>query len=357
MNMQKLLVIGAGSLLIGGCSTINKDNGNGLDAQNNPAYENRIGHHFYAATGLGASRLEPDVSELPTVEVNDRVEAGGQITLGMDLSRQTALELHSADLGSAGLSGGAGRINYHIHGASMLLYAGKQRHNYRRAGLSGYGRLGVGLLDNSIDGTVEFVQDNGTHLLVGAGLEYMTKLGLGLRAEAISYDKDINYGQLALVYRTGARRTQRPVQIVLAPEPKQKPTPVVVPAVKIVVPPAPVAYACEEFDGALEGINFHSDSAELTDNSIAVLSNAAKKLSLCEDTQLTIAAHTDSQGNDAYNQALSERRAQSVLENLAAQGIAPSRMNTEAYGETMPIDTNDTREGRSRNRRVEVIAQ
>ena len=360
-NMKKLLVLTAGSLLLGGCASIGNDNANAIDANNTPVYEDRIGRHFYAATGLGASRLEPDVSEIDGVDVNDRVEGAGQITLGMDVSRQVAVELHSADLGSAGLSGGTGRINYHVHGASMLLYAGKQRHNYRRHGLTGYGRVGVGLLDNSAVGSIDYIQDNSAHLLVGAGIEYMTKIGLGLRAEAISFDEDINYGQLALVYRTGARRSKRPVQIVKTPEPVQEPTPaaVVVPAIKVVEAPtpAPAVYACEEFSGTLEGINFHSDSAELTDSSLAVLSQAADKLKLCEDTQLTIAAHTDSQGKKSYNQALSERRAQSVLENLEAQGIEVSRMRTEAYGETRPIDDNSTAEGRSRNRRVEVIAQ
>jgi len=58
----------------------------------------RVGRHFYAATGVGASRLNPDASEVPAFTVNDRVEAGGQVTLGMDLSRQWSLELHSAEV-------------------------------------------------------------------------------------------------------------------------------------------------------------------------------------------------------------------------------------------------------------------
>jgi len=325
---------------------------------NDAVYPDRIGRHFYAATGVGASRLEPDTSEVPGVDVNDRVNAGGQVTLGMDLSRQMAIELHSADLGSAGLSP-TGRINYHLHGMSALLYAGKQRHNYRRNGLTGYGRIGLGLLQNSPVGEVDFVKDNATHVLFGAGLEYMTKMGLGVRAEAISYEQDVQYGQLALVYRTGKRRSKKPVEIVKAPAPV--PVPAVVPAVKVVEPiPEPVVVApsvCDQFNGVLDGVNFHSDSAELTDQGLRVLDQAAQKLQTCDDVMIRVSAHTDSVGADAYNQSLSERRARSVVQRLSQRGIDMSRMSAKAFGETQPIDTNATPEGRRRNRRVELYAQ
>lgn len=326
-----------------------------------PVYEDRIGRHIYAGTGIGASRLEPDTSEVPGSDVNDRVEAGGQITLGMDLSRQVSLELHSADLGSAGVSP-AGRINYHVHGLSALFYAGKQRHNWKRRGLTGYGRVGVGLLQNSAVGDVEFQKDNATHFLIGAGLEYMFPIGLGLRAEAISYEEDINYGQLALVYRTGKRPERKPVEIVKAPEPVPEPV-VPVPAVKVIEPepePEPIVEApsvCDQFDGTLDGVNFHTDSAKLTTEGLATINAAAEKLLSCEAVNVTVSAHTDSIGSESYNQALSERRAQSVVDQLISQGVAPHRLNAEAYGETQPIDTNSTREGRKRNRRVEVYAQ
>lgn len=362
LKLKTLASVGALSIL-GGCSMMPQAS-NDIDAVNSASnaqsysgdYDNRIGRHIYAGLGIGASRLEPDTSEIPNVDVNDRVEGAGQITLGMDLSRQVALELHSADLGSAGLSSPQGRINYHVHGASALFYAGKSRHNYRRQGLTGYGRAGVGFLENSSVGNVDFVQDNGASFLIGAGVEYMTKIGLGLRAEAISFEKDINYGQLAMVYRTGTRRSRKPVEIVKAPAP----APVVVPAVKVIKPaPLPVAApsVCDEFDGVLEGVNFKSDSAELTAAGRQTLDIAADKLSQCEEVQVSISAHTDSVGSESYNQSLSERRAQSVLDNLSSRGIDRSRMDAQAYGETQPIDDNGTPEGRLRNRRVEVIAQ
>lgn len=367
-KLKTLITVGVIPLLYG-CSLLPQasNDAEAVDAvsklqrtqQYSGGYENRIGRHIYAGLGIGASRLEPDTSDVVGVDVNDRVEGAGQISIGMDLNRHLALELHSADLGSAGLSPPNGRINYHAHGASALYYVGKQRHNYRRQGLTGYGRAGVGFLENGSVGNVNFVQDNDAHLLVGAGIEYMTKIGLGLRAEAISFEKDINYGQLAMIYRTGARRSKRPIQIVKAPEP----APVVVPAIKVAEPepvPEPIVEApsvCDEFNGVLDGVNFHSDSAELTAEGSQVLYHAAEKLRSCEELQITVSAHTDSVGAEQYNQGLSERRARSVVQSLTERGINASRMTSTAYGETQPIDTNDTPEGRRRNRRVELIAQ
>ncbi len=319
-----------------------------------------IQRHFYAGLGLGRSRLEPDTSEVAGADINDRVEPGGQVTLGMDVSRHLAVEFHSADLGSAGVSP-TGRVNYHTHGASALVYAGKNRHNFKRRGFSGYGRLGLGFLDNSVDGPVNYEQDNSTHVLVGAGLEYMTRIGLGIRAEAISYEQDAQYAQLGVIYRTGKRESSRPIQIVKAPEPEPvpvvvptpTPTPIPVPAVVVAEPVA--VDTCSEFTGTLDGVNFHSNSEQLTDDARTVLDGVAYRLNECDSVPVRITAHTDSVGADSYNQELSERRANSVATYLQSRGIDAGRLDSQAYGETQPIDTNDTPEGRRRNRRVELM--
>lgn len=71
--------------------------------------------------------------------------------------------------------------------------------------------------------------------------------------------------------------------------------------------------------------------------------------------RIRITGHTDNVGNDRDNQILSEGRAQSVRQSMIDRGISPSRIEAEGKGESMPIDTNDTEEGRQNNRRVEFV--
>ena len=69
--------------------------------------------------------------------------------------------------------------------------------------------------------------------------------------------------------------------------------------------------------------------------------------------KIELRGHTDNQGTSEFNRRLSEARAQAVADYLVAHGIDKARLTTVGFGKTMPIDSNDTAEGRSRNRRVE----
>jgi outer membrane protein OmpA-like peptidoglycan-associated protein/opacity protein-like surface antigen len=104
----------------------------------------------------------------------------------------------------------------------------------------------------------------------------------------------------------------------------------------------------------LEGVNFETNSATLTPDSVTVLETVAVSLKDWPEVRVEIGGHTDSSGADAYNLELSRRRAESVKAYLAAKGIDESRLKTRGYGETRPIAENRTREGRARNRRVEL---
>ena len=107
-----------------------------------------------------------------------------------------------------------------------------------------------------------------------------------------------------------------------------------------------------------ENVNFAFDKAELTDYASALLDNAANVIgSLVQkypNLKVDVSGHTDWMGTDAYNQALSERRANMVKEYLTRKGVDAGRISSFAYGETRPVAPNDTEEGRALNRRSEV---
>jgi OmpA-OmpF porin, OOP family len=103
----------------------------------------------------------------------------------------------------------------------------------------------------------------------------------------------------------------------------------------------------------LEGVNFEYDSARLTSDSLATLSNVADTLQGQPSMEVEIAGHCSSEGSDAYNQRLSEHRADSVRNYLASKGVSSRRMRAVGYGESQPVASNDTESGRMQNRRVE----
>ncbi|RLC50885.1 MAG: OmpA family protein, partial [Candidatus Cloacimonadota bacterium] len=103
----------------------------------------------------------------------------------------------------------------------------------------------------------------------------------------------------------------------------------------------------------LEGVNFEFNSAELTAGAKEVLMKVVRTLKDYPEMTLLIKGHTDNIGSDAYNLKLSQRRADSVRQFLIDNGIDPSRLESVGYGETQPIATNDTPEGRAKNRRIE----
>jgi len=104
----------------------------------------------------------------------------------------------------------------------------------------------------------------------------------------------------------------------------------------------------------LEHVNFEFDSAKLTASSSAMLDEGVKILKRHSDMKVVIAGHTDSMGNDAYNQGLSERRAQAVADYLIAHGANAANISVKGYGESNPVADNSTEAGRAANRRVEL---
>jgi len=102
------------------------------------------------------------------------------------------------------------------------------------------------------------------------------------------------------------------------------------------------------------GILFDVDKATLKLASKDNLSKLAEILNKYEDTNILLEGHTDNTGSDEYNLDLSKKRAQSVSNYLATNNVNPVRFTIMGYGESQPIATNDTSEGRQQNRRVDI---
>ncbi len=104
----------------------------------------------------------------------------------------------------------------------------------------------------------------------------------------------------------------------------------------------------------LRGVEFEFDSAKLTGSSSVVLDVAIEELGRCPNIPIQIDGHTDSIGTDAYNQSLGQRRADSVKQYFVSKGLSSQRLKTRSFGESKPLASNDTDDGRRINRRVEL---
>ncbi|WP_371432102.1 OmpA family protein [Novosphingobium sp.] len=102
------------------------------------------------------------------------------------------------------------------------------------------------------------------------------------------------------------------------------------------------------------GVTFDTDSSAIKPTFRDTLDKVAQSLNQYPDSLIDVYGHTDSTGSDAYNQALSERRARAVADYLTSRGVSYSRIRSQGFGETQPVASNDTEAGRSANRRVEI---
>lgn len=104
----------------------------------------------------------------------------------------------------------------------------------------------------------------------------------------------------------------------------------------------------------LEGVVFVSGSDEITESSKSTLDRVADTMIKNDDVNVEVAGYTDDRGESDFNQALSQKRAESVKAYLVSSGVAANRMTAKGYGEDAPLADNSTAAGRDKNRRVEL---
>ncbi len=104
----------------------------------------------------------------------------------------------------------------------------------------------------------------------------------------------------------------------------------------------------------LKGVTFETGSSQLTADSETVLNDIAQTLGKYSTMVVEVSGHTDNRGAESFNQRLSAKRAQAVVDYLIGKGVKPAQLKAKGYGSSKPMADNSTAEGRSQNRRVEL---
>jgi len=150
-------------------------------------------------------------------------------------------------------------------------------------------------------------------------------------------------------------RGQKAVVEVMAPPAPPKEVPVV-----YEVEPEPIreeAPVQEPIHVTLTVVHFALDQSLLTPMAKVKIREAVEKLAQDQEMVVDLNGHTDARGTLSYNRRLSERRARSVQDYMVSLGITVERISAYGFGETQPVATNTTAEGRAQNRRVEVVGK
>jgi len=309
-----------------------------------PIYKNQI----YVGIGAGISRVDPE-SETNAIVVGDEFSEGVSLAIGYDFNSWLAAEVYGADLGSASidfLGEEVGDVDYRVFGVGALATFFRTGSSGGRTGLSLYSRAGLGVIDT--DTELDFRRDHEVHVAFGIGAEYGFRNGFAIRGELNSFDTDAQLAQITVLKRFGGRRVSTPSNRSVNVDP--------IPVAPVAPPPTPEVPVAPEVSlpAALPKTFFEFDQHTLTADARSTVAEIANLLRDI-DGQVVVEGHADHTGTESYNQALSIRRANSVRDALAAQGIDPARLIVRGFGETRPAASNTTANGRAQNRRVEVI--
>jgi len=320
---------------------------------------------WYAGAGLGVSRLKPDTNNT-IYSVSDSSSNGLKLYGGYDWNDKFSIEAYIADLGESTLSP-SGTVEYRDIGVSGLYYFyNNQGDNGRqnRTNLSVFAKAGLGYMKNDSDVNYDRIHD--AHILLGAGLEYGFSNGFALRAEAEFFDEDSQFYSVSVLKRFG-KTSKIPVAVDESVD-----IAVINKAVNedsdgdgIVDSrdqcPATKEDARVDNSGCeiadiivLQGVQFKTGSARLKGVSRSVLDGAATTLLRYPDMLVEVAGHTDSVGSKHSNQRLSLNRANAVRQYLLGKGVSAENLTARGYGDTLPVEDNNSVEGRAANRRVEL---
>lgn len=224
-----------------------------------------------------------------------------------------------------------------------------------------YGLVGAGYMD--FHGKVEDEDKDTGFGQYGLGLKYYIADNFATKLEvrdAITFDEAEHFMFYTLGFGVdfGSRTTNKPVAAVADPIGDSDGDGVPDNLDRCPGTPAGVVvdeYGCEKIIKFSDvDVNFAFDSAKLTPEASGKLNQIANYLGEHDNYRVLLEGHTDSVGAEAYNQKLSEKRANSVKQGLVGAGVTAEKIDVVGYGELKPIATNTTKEGRAENRRVEA---
>ncbi|MGI9303558.1 MAG: OmpA family protein [Gammaproteobacteria bacterium] len=341
-----------------------------------PATSAADGGDIYIGIGPSFSFLDPE-SRTPAFTTDEDTDVGGKVFLGYDFTNLFSLEGFYAIPGSAevtGSGGFVGDIDYDgLYGLRLVLTFPDNVDGFN------FFLKGGGSSAETSSGNVQFRDVDDISGSGGAGFGYEFGGGWGLQLEYDYLFKDVQMITLGLSRRFGLFGKEE----VAEPEPQEPRLEVVETApgdededgvpdnvdrcpgtlpgtivddvgCEAWPPPAPVE-TLEEVSLDALGL-FNVNSARITAQGTEDLHRFVERLSRDYERvkAITVEGHTDSHASEAYNLKLGRRRAEAVKKVLISTGIDPAIITTESYGESRPVASNETGEGRARNRRVEM---
>jgi OOP family OmpA-OmpF porin len=315
----------------------------------------------YIGLGIGQSMFDFD-----EVTLTDEEDTAAAIFMGRDINESWSGEFYYHDLGAAGLTE-TEEVDLSVLGLSAIYHWPNNVDSW-----SVYGRLGAAHLRNETSPSVD--RENAIELGYGLGLRWNMSEKWFSRLEYRGYGEEVSAVFLTAAYKFGTSDSA-PAEEVVVEEPaaveevvdgdsdadgiadSMDKCPDSAEGAKIDKSGCPVATFEEKKEVLakidLRDVNFKSNSQELTADSQASLEAAVVALKANDSIKLEVQAYSDSGGADAYNLALSKKRAASVKQYLMDNGVDASRLTAKGYGEANPIADNSTAAGRAKNRRVE----
>ncbi|MFK7733477.1 MAG: OmpA family protein [Pseudomonadales bacterium] len=322
---------------------------------------------WYVGIGYGASHVDPE-RESNGWSTDDDASDGWELMVGWHFKPHWFAELKYADIGEAGLGNRVPALDRAYPDAAISYQVPSLMAGYllRKpdSWWNVYAKAGAAAINNKAEddgGTVRFDEVTDVQLALGVGAQFHSPGSPWfIRLDFDHYDADAWYAAASINRYFGGERPKR-TALIAPPERGEVAAPAI-PAAPIPQPREAIAQApmermaklsCDQFSGAVPGVNFPSGSAALSRAAQEALLPFASALKQASNAAVEIQAHTDSQGSEESNNDLSKRRAETVRRYMVYRGVNAQQLSAAGYGESRPIASNDTEQGRAENRRVE----